>query len=101
MTSGRPRSSQAPFAPPPQGQSLLGLHEDVNDALPLGGHCCPVLGQGHHGTGIQQPVAIRMAHCGGREGSTGRQESPILRQSLNLWVSVPYLSGPHHWWPSH
>lgn len=70
-------------------QSLLGFHQDFNNALPLGGHCCPVLGQSHHGTCIQQPVAIRMAHCGGREGSVGREESPILPQSLNLWVTLP------------
>lgn len=68
-------TSEALRTLPLRVQSLLGLHQDVNDALPLGGHCCPVLGQGHHGTCIQQPVAIRMAHCGGREGSIGMQES--------------------------
>lgn len=60
-----PPASSGPTRPlPARVWPSLGLSEDVNDALPLGGHCRPVLGQGHHGTRVQQPVAIRVAHCG-------------------------------------
>lgn len=41
---------------------VFGLREDVDDALPLGAHCGPILGQGHHGACVQKPVAIRVAH---------------------------------------
>lgn len=53
-------------------QPSLGLSEDVDGAFPLRGHRRPVLGQSHHGAGVQQPVAVRMAHCGARgTGSAG------------------------------
>ena len=57
-------------------QPSLGLSEDVDGAFPLRGHRRPVLGQSHHGAGIQQPVAVRMAHCGARgTGSAGGAQS--------------------------
>lgn len=76
---------------PARVQPSLGLSKDVNDTLPLGGHRRPVLGQGHHGTRIQQPVAIRMAHCGVGKVRSAVRHGVLPSDPLNPapWATLP------------
>lgn len=91
-----PPASLRPQPPlPAQGRASLGLSEDVDDAFPLGGNRRPVLGQGHHSTCVQQPVAIRVAHCGAEKAvSAGRQRAPHAQPACWATLSSPFRPTP-------
>ncbi len=78
------------------------------NTLMLWPHCGPVLCQSHHSTCIQEPVTVRMTHCGekkmegqresgrlvggGDEMTSQKENYPLFRVILKCYICSSILS---------